>query len=387
MAEPIYWEDLQWQFGWDEQPKRRALVRQSRIRGMKELVRGKGRIKGVPKELLEMQQAFRQGVGFESAWLDSGHEVFRSIRRYLKANAIASPQRAPQGERTRMERAATTLQTLLQDPNAPQAQVKIKAQLVTLSESKDYIRRFQAEFAQYGVPTAVTKPQKSGAVEISRIRVIKHPDMWESYESARERIGAEIESGNKAALTTGDKLVGRSSLKFTTKDSISNLPILDADIGELLLMHGTSGEVVKLIAKSGFDPARNKGTQKGNHTEYGALGQGTYFGDSFAKVQTYSGCPLCTLMKCDCEDEDGEPLERYLILARCMVGIPTKVRTHGELGTGKRTDSVDVIKAGKHSVVAQKGSATNWTLYGANEFLLKDAAQMYPEFVVMWRPA
>ncbi|PTT74934.1 hypothetical protein DBR42_29995 [Pelomonas sp. HMWF004] len=342
---------------------------------------------------------------YDTAFLNPNSDLFRRIADYLSANAEARTLAPPTGERTRMRRAVDKILELQDKGDALSAdEVKVlKTNLHTLREAPSYMKGIRSRsgttqeqsydfaklYATYGVPRTKQKPPKSGRVVITKIRVIRHDELWNRYEAARKRIGDDIgQTPEPRALTTGGKVYGRSAVVFTTQSdqgltpgSGERLPVLDNTLGEVLLMHGTLPDVIKIIADKGFDPGFNKGEKKGNVTRYGALGQGTYFGDSFAKVQTYTGCPICNALKCDCEDQNGEPMDRMLILARCLLGIPTKARTHDS----HRKEDTSTIKAGKHSVIGQeRGFLKSWTLFGSNEFMIKQADQMYPEFVVYW---
>lgn len=333
--------------------------------------------------------------GYLSALLPDSSYEYKAIAEYLIKNAAKETLKAPQGERTRMVRAQQEIRRLINlgDNLSSDDHAKFSTHLKTLLEAKDsYIDNdIRPFYAKYGIKIKKINSTESGNVEISKIYVVNNADLWRGYDAARLLIKQEIANSGKPSLTTGGKLWGRMPLSFTTssksgliENSSFKLPVIDPDAGELLLMHGTAPAVIDIIANNGFNPSFNQGTIQNGVTKYGALGQGTYFGDSFAKVQTYTGCPRCCAMRCACVDEDGGLLERKLLLARCLIGVPTKARTHDS----RRQDSVNTIKDGKHSVVGQKrGLFANWTFFGSNEFLIKEKNQMYPEFIVHWRPA
>ncbi|MDO9527101.1 MAG: hypothetical protein Q7J57_16440 [Gemmobacter sp.] len=415
MSEPDYWSELNWTNGWDDQlPSVVAVSERSDESGSRKIINGTSRRRARSRSESDLVVAVADRGAYDTAFLDPNSDMFRRIATYLSANAAARTLAPPQGERTRMVRAQDKIDELSLKPALSANDILVlKTNLTTLREDPSYIKpAYVALYTQHGVPRTKKSPPKSGKVIITKIRVIRHPALWAQYDAARDRIRDDIaatkdeihkfnhemaEAGVPVyiplpkALTTGGKVSGRSAVTFTTKskvglteDSREKLPVLNRKIGEVLLMHGTLPDVIKIIADKGFNPDYNQGTTTGNITKYGALGQGTYFGDSFAKVQTYTGCPICNALKCDCVDQDDQPVDRMLILARCLLGIPTKARTHDS----HRTENTATIKDGKHSVIGQeRGIFKSWTLFGSNEFMLKQADQMYPEFIVYWHRA
>ncbi len=388
MSEPLYWRDLDWRNGWDDSKPTRVATSEATLNGSRRVSNGSLALNVMPQNTAQLIAALKN---FETAFLPTDSYEYRSIERYLRANAAARTLRPPQGERTRLVRAQAEIRTLKAKAALDDAdRAKMRTHLRTLLEDTKYVTdEFRPLYATYGIPIKTVKPVKSGQVRLTNIRVVRNVDLWTAYEGARDRIAQDVAGAGKSPLTTGGKAFGRSKVEFTTKSdsgltpgSPVRLPVLDKDLGEVLLMHGTSPAVIQIISNAGFNPTFNQGTpDKHGVVKYGALGQGTYFGDSFAKVQTYIGCPLCCALKCDCVDADGDPMERMVILARCLIGVPTKARTHDS----HRPDSAATLKGHKHSVIGQEsGFFKSWSFFGSNEFLLKSADQMYPEFVVSW---
>jgi hypothetical protein len=413
MSKPEYWKNLNWANGWEKLPTRLAVTEQLGDSGSRKIINDSEEMLAMSGEEMSLVQSVDDMGDYHTAFLDNECELFRRISNYLQVNAQARTLAPPTGERTRMVRAQKAVDEALEKgvDNLTDSEVLVlKTNLRTLLEDLKYIKtEYGKLYTDYGIPRVKTKPPQSGSVRITKIRVIKHENLWQRYEGARSRINQDIQDSadltNRVnqemaqtkvpyhkeparALTTGGKVYGRNPVVFTTESDVgltasstANLPVLNSEIGEVLLMHGTLPKVIKIIVDKGFDPNFNEGTTKGSVTKYGALGQGTYFGDSFAKVQTYTGCPLCHALRCDCVDGSGEPVDRMLILARCLLGVPTKARTHDS----HRQENTSTIKPQKHSVIGQeRGILKSWTFFGSNEFLLKEADQMYPEFVIYW---
>jgi hypothetical protein len=187
------------------------------------------------------------------------------------------------------------------------------------------------------------------------------------------------------ATHTPDEYFSKSPIKkieWTIKTK--NFPVINDAVGEVYLLHGTTEGIMKLIANGGFRPdlGANYGTK--DHPRYGALGQGSYFSDAFGKVMTYTLCPRCLAYLCDCKGRDGKGLERYTMLTRTLLGVPKSVFYQ----ESQRKKSVKQIPKGKESVYGKVGFRAgrgNFTLWDANEFLVKSADQIYPEFLVYWR--
>lgn len=316
---------------------------------------------------------------FQSAWLKPGDPKFNEMKTFLENGVVAKPYTAPKREETRMQHAREQVADLsekLKQPNLPDAerkelQLKLDAANHRLNEGRP------------GGPP----PPSSGELEITKIKVIKNPEQWSQYQDRLGEIREQLGDDGKAL----DKV------KWSHQDPKSGLPVLDPKVGETLLTHGTEEKYAKLIAENNFAPEknRNRNPDPDGKPRFGALGQGTYFGDSLSKVSTYVGCPRCgSNGACACKGDDGKPLERFALVSRVAVGRPHTVRTHGELdflpgASSQRDKTVNDLKEGRHS---NYGKGVPFTLgerpslFGSNEFLIKDKAQTYPEFVTYFRP-
>lgn len=225
-------------------------------------------------------------------------------------------------------------------------------------------------------------PPASGAVEIKKIRIIRNVKLWAGYVAMRESIREQIEDGT--ALRTVRFVTGEPDPK--------RLPVIDGEVGEVLLFHGTSKDTMKKIATTGFDPnfCVNKGTDA--KPNYGALGRGVYFSDSFSKVMTYTVCHHCGAYQCDCSHKHGDGTagsKRVTFLARVVLGAPKNKRAVGQFGVNDiRKQNLDSLPEDRHSVYARGFKFRDFKFVsGSNEFVVKDLHQMYPEFVVYWTHA
>jgi hypothetical protein len=364
------------------------------------------RIDYIPRPIMALADEVNN-AGYDSAFLSPESYEYKAIVAYLEANSASRTITAPQGERTRMVRAAEKIDALKakkadkDKPWLPTDTAQLRTHLMTLLEDVSRTGPYQDLYREQNIPIKKQKPVSTGRVTVTRIMVIKNDILWAAYDAKRDEIIDEVESmpqsgSGSSTLSFGRAgnslmpFIPRSKITFEaphdsglSEDSPAQLPVLDTRCGEALLMHGTSEDVCQIIASAGFDPVRNKGDTKNGTTKYGALGQGSYFGDSFAKVQTYISCPQCAAMRCNCTNADHQPQERVLILARCLLGNSTRARTHDS----HRTQNAQMIKVGKHSVVGEAGlfgGGSALSAFGSNEFLVKQRSQLYPEFIVFW---
>jgi Poly(ADP-ribose) polymerase catalytic domain len=297
---------------------------------------------------------------YDSAILSTDTEVFKALCSYIERNIVLKSYKAPSREATRMGWARATVA----NKDGKYNQKWIDSAQVRLMEGKK------------GGP----KPPRSGAVEVVKIRILRNVTLWKGYTDMKQEILDGIDPGS--ALRT---------VRFVTGTPSRQLPMIDPQAGEVLLFHGTSKETMKKIAGTGFDPTFcvNKGTDASPN--YGAVGRGVYFSDSFSKVMTYTTCYHCGAFKCDCSHKNREGADvaskRVTFLARVLLGSPKNKRALGQMGQDKiRKDDLDSLPDNRHSVYAKGAKFGDLKFVsGSNEFVIKKKYQMYPEFVVYWR--
>ena len=278
---------------------------------------------------------------------------FQEIAGFLNLGIQEKPYTAPKKEKTRMVHA----QNRLDDQDASDL-VKDKARLRLKEGDKDGAARV-----------------KSGPIVVSKIEVIANLRLWQNYMQAKSDIKEELKAADEA-----------SPLKKVTWATKDRSNVLDEDAGEAQLLTGTSASNIDKIIDGGFRPdlSPNKAKPGAKNPKYGMLGQGTYFSDTMSKVMTYSACPECQDYNCDCEPQ----AESQVLYTRALLGRPKKMRGFLQPGGSLRTKDLDQNKAGRHSVYS-KGLNVSKNLFsagsGTNEFAIKKAAQMYPEFRIYWK--
>ena len=199
--------------------------------------------------------------------------------------------------------------------------------------------------------------------KIVKIKLIIHPKLWDTYAQKRKQIRAELKRRKISEPTKPVRWISSSP------------PLLDEEIGESWLFHGTSFNVMKLITATGFNP--NFATSK-KYVGYGALGKGTYFSDCFSKIATYVLCRVCQKFRCSCMGNTaGQKVLRAVFLSRVILG--------NVLLTKKKDRKYEAkFPAGVHSVYGPTKRIVKESEFGTNEFAVNDGAQTYPEFVVYY---
>jgi hypothetical protein len=172
-------------------------------------------------------------------------------------------------------------------------------------------------------------------------------------------------------------------------------------VNESLLFHGSTKDVYDLIANDGFNPTigHNLGTEASPN--YGLLGQGAYFADSFGKAMTYIGCRVCGDFGGGCRGGRGQRVRRVMLLSRVVLGKPffrgsyIAEKMSFSYDHVRRWEGTDRLPEGHHSIYAQGQHAASLG-FGArqNEFLIKhsravfpgqdDMVAAYPEFLVYY---
>jgi len=414
MRYPAYWADLTWTDNWTPLPLLPGPATAPSAFG----AMGPNR-----------HRRFFHGGGYRTAYVPLHHPVFAAIQQYLTLNLHVAHKAAPRGEATRMAHARDRMNDVHRQPG-PRTHAETQLDQLRTTNLQNTLNETAGRFS--GRRFAPPQPAQ---VQIVAIKAIKNYRLWNQFAVNKNQVLASLNANNLSPFRR---------VEWTVTDPTYGLPILDARIGEALLLHGTSDDIMQLVARGGFRPdmGRNKnacatcngrgqdpcaaclgtgqqagvacapcggtgqvgcvacagtGTTPGRHAMYGALGQGTYLSDNFGKTMTYTVCPHCYAFNCACVNPaTGARFTREVMLVRTVLGRPHSVRTQ-LYGTQKlfesnnanapRRQSHQNIKANRHSVYGKK-RGLYWgerpSLFGANEFLIKDASQMYPEFVVSW---
>jgi len=325
---------------------------------------------------------WKENPAFQVAELSRGSMMFQALERYINGNIQARSFRAKKAERTRMQRAEAILNDTTGRYNARWKQSAANR----LKEKPDL--------------GGTTPPPESCPVSVARILIIRNEELWEKYEHKRYVLRSKAGTSLKSMVVEPSPTSSREG--YNTLQPVQwtytvnhpcpgwrSLPVLNVLHGEVLMFHGTTKDVIPLIASGGFDP--NRCQNRGKDTpDYGLLGKGSYFTDSFSKLMVYTGCNKCGDFECDCPSmkSSTEPSNRYSLMCRVLLGSlkrrkpfddPSSEDIRGEdLGSLNGTGFDSVMGLGPDNRVDTQITPTN-------EFIIKDAAQAYPEFVIYWR--
>ena len=306
------------------------------------------------------------GVNFFTSPLDSTGAVYKTIAMYIGAAALDAPYKTDRFEAARLKTGGQ----------------------ITPKTVQQFLR-----------PTLKVPEFNVTSYRIRRILTIYNPKRWDTYVSMRAQYRVNLAPGAHA-------LMQRLNWAAAPSDPFGwglQFPVIDQELGECYLFHGTSKGTLPFITGGGFGP-EFCAYRANFFSGYGALGQGSYLSDNLAKSATYAPCPACQKNgPCACVDANGQPVERYALIARTIV--PTDTETH----KGKRTTNFfahqhvnlrgqdqrsagrpgapqpvpsDQIGGPKVVLGIKTHGERGIKKWANNEFLFRDKAMLYPEFLV-----
>ncbi|CAJ1353155.1 unnamed protein product [Effrenium voratum] len=198
-------------------------------------------------------------------------------------------------------------------------------------------------------------------VTVVSVEQIHNTQLWNSYEFRKEQIRKE-ESLPASHVVQANKELSKAC----------SWARLDADINEVLVLHGTLPENVDKIASGGFDERLAR--------QGGLFGQGSYFTDESCKSFQYSGAY-------DRHAAGPSGCEGCIIISRVVLGYPyfaTGQMKH--LKTEPFRDDSDPSKGHCHCVVASSGISNGQGATQVHrEFVVFNRYQAYPELLVRFR--
>lgn len=297
------------------------------------------------------------------AEIRAGHPEFDRIAEAVAAGLKESPYTSPAGESTRMD-------------VIRKARDELAAKNGRTKEENDRLAIMDRRLRE-GKSKGPAAP-RSRPVVIDRIEVIANQALWSAYQAAVQNIRGELKAKGTAKPLKKVAFGGHRSQLHDRKGQ--------DPAGEVNLFHGTAPFVMDILEKSGFDPSfsANKAKPGATKARYGPLGQGVYFADVMSKAMTYARCPVCS--DYDCQVHKDETYQ--MLYSRVALGRTKKA--HAMLQRGDlRADDLSVLKDDRHSVYSKGLAQANYNLFdaasGQNEYVVKEAAQTYPEFRIYYR--
>lgn len=303
--------------------------------------------------------------------LDSTSEVYKKIKDFIEDGLNTHDYTSPKKEATRMIIAAQTVNELNNRILSPQEAVKLEKAKKRLNEGSRNGARLVGR----------------RDIVITKIEAVYNKNLYEMFKNSREHILSDRNSLAK--------------VKWSSEKQI----LVNENIGETFLLHGTLPKYISGIISNGFNPSlfcKNRNENKeGTTADYGMLGQATCFTDVLSKAMTYSRCSICGDYDCDgtdCTEKirnidvnaqiEGEAGHKT-ILARVLLGHPKKMHGKLQAGGSLRSNDINTIKQNRNSIYSQgiQEALYNWFKAGSflNEFGIKKKEQMYPQFIISWK--
>eukprot|EP00931_Biecheleriopsis_adriatica_P118744 TRINITY_DN94072_c0_g1_i1.p1 TRINITY_DN94072_c0_g1~~TRINITY_DN94072_c0_g1_i1.p1 ORF type:complete len:282 (-),score=60.91 TRINITY_DN94072_c0_g1_i1:223-1029(-) len=171
--------------------------------------------------------------------------------------------------------------------------------------------------------------------EVVRCLRVEDAVLWEKYAAKRAQIR------ERAVAIEDIKPETSESISFSAKTT------LDQSVNEVWLLHGTSEEAAKAIAKSNF-----------NGSSGGCFGPGTYFADDAKKSNQYAKGAT----------EDGC---KIMLLCRVTLGGVKKLEPGQDRTADRFFDDPNI------------DSVLGFT--DTREFVVYDSAQIYPEYIMYYK--
>jgi len=203
--------------------------------------------------------------------------------------------------------------------------------------------------------------EKVHKFEVVQVLQNQNPSIWKRYVNKRAVIYREMKMlGNPSVI----KPRTNGFVQRARALSEDNFEPLYTKMNEMYLFHGTSPSAASSICETDFKTSFT-GTNKGT-----LLGQGVYFAESSSKSDEYAK-----------DDDSADGLYQGLyacLLCRVTMG-------HINVNEDKTPDAdalTKTVQAGEfHSVLGDREKVRGTF----REFVVFDADQVYPEFVVIYR--
>jgi hypothetical protein len=180
---------------------------------------------------------------------------------------------------------------------------------------------------------------------ISKVLRIENGTLWTNYSNKKLELLDRVKQDGGKIAKLPDRGKEWRSLLFADVE-------LSTAVNEFFLFHGTKLEVATTIAQEGFKLEYAKPN--------GLYGGGIYFADAACKSMQY--CSGGT---------------KVFLISRVLMGSACRIKTHN---SGKT-----VAPEGCDSVFAETGKARNGKQFH-NEYVVYDASQIYPEYLVYIAP-
>lgn len=165
-------------------------------------------------------------------------------------------------------------------------------------------------------------------------------------------------------------------------------PLLDSSANEYWLFHGCEASIAQILIHDGYDPRVS--------SLDGMFGGGFYLAENSSKSNQYIPCPGCGKnaifrdghCKCKCQQN----LEFSIILYRAVLGDVHVARKYdrnkyrvGEQGRRVRRPPLNENSGNLYDSVMGESIAHGGDTLNYREFILYEANQAYPEYLIKFR--
>mmetsp|Transcript_42044 Transcript_42044/g.97966 ORF Transcript_42044/g.97966 Transcript_42044/m.97966 type:complete len:704 (-) Transcript_42044:114-2225(-) len=197
----------------------------------------------------------------------------------------------------------------------------------------------------------------TGTVEVVSAKRVENSVVWQKYVQCKRSLESELRSkrvktAKELDETHGDILTNSFLKSRDSTEECVSITNLEEPLNEHLLWHGTTKEAAEKIAQSDFKIPVGKDMKHAAR-----FGNGAYLAEDLEKSLTYA---------------DAAPNgNRCVLLCRTLCGDFWYTEDHTRIDASQQRDA-----AKKHSVLA------NPERQGPREFIVPNADQVYPEFIL-----
>jgi hypothetical protein len=185
---------------------------------------------------------------------------------------------------------------------------------------------------------------------VTRLERVENMALWANYQHQKTGLRRRVHH------------FGYSPEQLHPTAYISDHRILDAEINEYWLWHGTKPDTAEILATSGFDERVAKLT--------GLYGAGSYFADAMCKANQYA-------------TDVNAAGEHCMLYCRVTMGAAFKT-TGSHQGLRRPEENSATPGAPYDSIFAEKGVAHEGR-QTHNEFIIFRHDQVYPEYIIWYK--
>ena len=265
---------------------------------------------------------------------------------------------------------------------------------VSTSEWSALTRFLDTDSAQLGRGRDVAQPEQYNQLKLARAWRLEHPALWEKYTAGKQQVCRDMGILRKANIRSHS----HQTRSVRTERATARMPsCLDRTANEVMLLHGTSPEVLLSILSTGPNE-RFSGTNAGT-----AFGDGTYFAEDIGKTDQYVTADANYNSKNELHKRLYKHTRHpgkvyYTLVCRVSLGHVIRTQTFGRGSKSMDDAGVKVFPIGKrelaavprvsppvhhHALVAELGG--NPGIERFREFVVFHSEYIYPEYLIAYQ--